>query len=485
MDKTLEQITEEEKQNEKNSFIATKSRVEHECIPPSIRDFNKVVQAEQVCWFVLFKMSNLFNFVIYWKVDLSAKLQEDPLVAIKKREEESRREFLQNPVQLKKLQKALKAQQEKQNKKKKKKKSKKKQNSDSDLDVKLTEKLLGLKNKKNSRDERNLDTILIHKYEEFKHLLTDEDMRQVLAGKMINSDEEVGEGKQKSKRKSQNKSNSDEDSEDGSKVKRKKKEKRSKSEMSEDSTDENRDYRKRKDKYLNNDQQKTADRQNRDKSSGSKYNEHNREYNKADKHKSSIHKKNKYERRDDKAFYKTSDRSSTNQKSSKNKKNHESTTSDSSSESEDERKRNYDSDDSNPSKHHRRHFGLVTSEGKKLILNKNYPDQIKKSKTVLPEPPKPSFQPHKSKRLTEEEKEKLRKEMMQNATAREKERSHNLKKYRQDEAKESKNQKYDPEFIHRQLLKTAETGTVESRIKSNLNNIQRSSRDMDRNFSRR
>lgn len=58
------------------------------------------------------------------QVDLSAKLQEDPLMAIKKREEEARRAFLQNPVQLKKLQKALEAQKKMKNKKSKKKKRK-------------------------------------------------------------------------------------------------------------------------------------------------------------------------------------------------------------------------------------------------------------------------------------------------------------------------------------------------------------------------
>lgn len=156
VDQTLENLNNEEKQKQQSFTGPPKSRVEHECIPPSIRDFNKVAQAEQV--------------------DLSAKLQEDPLVTIKKREEESRRQFLQNPVQLKKLQKALKAQ-EAIKKKKKNRKSKER-----DLDAKLKEKLLGIKSKKVSKEEKSLDIILMHKYEALKHKLSDGDIRDILNG---------------------------------------------------------------------------------------------------------------------------------------------------------------------------------------------------------------------------------------------------------------------------------------------------------------
>jgi hypothetical protein len=116
-------------------------------------------------------------------------LQEDPLVAIKKREEESRRQFLQNPVQLKKLQKALKAQEAKKKKMKKKKKSKHSDDASNELDMILSEKLLGKKNKKISREERDLDTILIHKYEEFKDKLTEDDLQDILNGKVTDSDD--------------------------------------------------------------------------------------------------------------------------------------------------------------------------------------------------------------------------------------------------------------------------------------------------------
>lgn len=48
VDKTLDQLNEEEKPN-KFVLPTPKNHVEHECIPPSIRDFNKIVKTEQVC----------------------------------------------------------------------------------------------------------------------------------------------------------------------------------------------------------------------------------------------------------------------------------------------------------------------------------------------------------------------------------------------------------------------------------------------------
>lgn len=62
VDKTLEQLNEEEKLKQQNLIVQPKNRVEHECIPPSIRDFNKVVQAEQVCLFISVECFCLISF---------------------------------------------------------------------------------------------------------------------------------------------------------------------------------------------------------------------------------------------------------------------------------------------------------------------------------------------------------------------------------------------------------------------------------------
>ncbi|XP_011057898.1 PREDICTED: pre-mRNA-splicing factor CWC25 homolog [Acromyrmex echinatior] len=88
--------------------------------------------------------------------------------------------------------------------------------------------------------------------------------------------------------------------------------------------------------------------------------------------------------------------------------------------------------------------------------------------------------------LTEEEKEQRRKEMMANAVWRDKEREKNVKMYREQEKKEEQNITLNnKDFIRKQLVIATEMGTVASRIKANLNNIQRSGRAMDTNFAKR
>ncbi|XP_054015288.1 pre-mRNA-splicing factor CWC25 homolog [Hylaeus anthracinus] len=92
----------------------------------------------------------------------------------------------------------------------------------------------------------------------------------------------------------------------------------------------------------------------------------------------------------------------------------------------------------------------------------------------------------KKKHLTEEEKERRRQEMIANATWRDKEREKNVKKYSEEEKKETDSGKeYNQDFVRKHLAAAAEVGTIASRIKSNMNNIQRSGRAMDTNFAKR
>lgn len=163
-----------------------------------------------------------------------------------------------------------------------------------------------------------------------------------------------------------------------------------------------------------------------------------------------------------------------------------SSSSDSSSEDDREKSKKYkysDSEDDKPTTI--KNFGLVTSEGKKINLSgsKSVPTKtVKKTEEVVVKPDR-----KKVKKLTEEEKEQLRKEMMKNAKVRDKEREETVRKYREKnrEEEESVKKKFDADLVHAKLLKSAELGSVEQRIKSKLNNIQRSSRHMDQNFSKR
>ncbi|KAK0088117.1 hypothetical protein PV325_013113 [Microctonus aethiopoides] len=96
-----------------------------------------------------------------------------------------------------------------------------------------------------------------------------------------------------------------------------------------------------------------------------------------------------------------------------------------------------------------------------------------------------SKKPHKKVHLSEKEKLRRLKEMMDNAAWRDKERTKNVKRYREQDKKEQTNKTYSSDFIRKQLAKAAEIGTVASRIKANINNIQRSGRAMDTNFAKR
>ena len=90
--------------------------------------------------------------------------------------------------------------------------------------------------------------------------------------------------------------------------------------------------------------------------------------------------------------------------------------------------------------------------------------------------------------MSDEEKARKLREMMSNADWRDEQRTKNVQRHRNEE-KEEEDQHYsrdhDPEFLRKQLMKAASTGTVEQRIQSNKHNIQRSGFAMDKNFARR
>ncbi|XP_065568167.1 pre-mRNA-splicing factor CWC25 homolog [Artemia franciscana] len=89
--------------------------------------------------------------------------------------------------------------------------------------------------------------------------------------------------------------------------------------------------------------------------------------------------------------------------------------------------------------------------------------------------------------LSAEERERRLKEMERDAKQRDIERMNNVAKYREDAAKDDAEavKEKDPEFLRRELTKAASIGSVESRIKANVANIQRSKTAMEKNFARR
>ncbi|KAK4880765.1 hypothetical protein RN001_008911 [Aquatica leii] len=431
IDKSLEQLNAQEKQQQLG-VQQPKNHVEHECIPPSIRDYKEQI-GEQV--------------------DINAKLQEDPLIAIKKQEEEKRRQFLNNPIQIKKLQKALKMQK---NIKKKKRKNSSSE-SEEDLDIKLAKKLKSLKSsnilhsKSSKTPKKNmLDTILMHKYNELKNQLSQTDLTDILQGKKVKSSSE---------------SSSDDDSESSTDKSRKKK---STSDKYKNKFKLGEEKKRRRSSSIEDQRKQTRKNVNRRERTEDAYHLQKKS------HRDSSSSSNYYKDRRDPSKKRHSPQQHT---SSRNQKHEESFK----KKSTEDRKRESSSDSDTDVR--KKSWGLIKADGTKIPLSKN---------SVSKAPPK--YDPYKDNKainykkrevLTEEEKERRRQEMIQNASWRDKERASNLKVYREIQSQEEMPKNYNPDFLKKELLKSANSSSVESRIKANINNIQRSGKDMSRHFSKR
>ncbi|XP_063815771.1 pre-mRNA-splicing factor CWC25 homolog [Pseudophryne corroboree] len=92
-----------------------------------------------------------------------------------------------------------------------------------------------------------------------------------------------------------------------------------------------------------------------------------------------------------------------------------------------------------------------------------------------------------TKKLSAEELELRRLEMMENARKRELERESNVRRYKKEEENEQKNdqQKKDSKFIHHMKLESAACSSVEDRVKRNIHGIQRTASALDKNFMKR
>ncbi|KAK9510964.1 hypothetical protein O3M35_005631 [Rhynocoris fuscipes] len=91
------------------------------------------------------------------------------------------------------------------------------------------------------------------------------------------------------------------------------------------------------------------------------------------------------------------------------------------------------------------------------------------------------------KRLTEEEKAERLKEMTANAEWRSHLTTKNYKRYKEEQKKEKETSEkdFDEGFFRRQMALATSDSTVQQRIKSNVNKIQRSEKHMYENFARR
>ncbi|KAG8446555.1 hypothetical protein GDO86_014129 [Hymenochirus boettgeri] len=91
-----------------------------------------------------------------------------------------------------------------------------------------------------------------------------------------------------------------------------------------------------------------------------------------------------------------------------------------------------------------------------------------------------------SKKLSAEELERRRLEMMEDARQREVERESNVRRYKQDDEREKEEkQKKESKFLHNMKLESAASSSVEDRVKRNIHGIQRTSAALEKNFMKR
>uniref|UniRef100_T1GUA5 Uncharacterized protein n=1 Tax=Megaselia scalaris TaxID=36166 RepID=T1GUA5_MEGSC len=97
--------------------------------------------------------------------------------------------------------------------------------------------------------------------------------------------------------------------------------------------------------------------------------------------------------------------------------------------------------------------------------------------------------PFSSSKHSEEEKQRRLKEMTQNAAWRDEDRTRHVQKYREDYRREEddhRKREFDNDFVNKQVHKAYDSqNSVESRLKSHKNNIQRSAHSMNSNFARK
>ncbi|KAM3823483.1 pre-mRNA-splicing factor CWC25 homolog isoform 2-T2 [Vipera latastei] len=96
--------------------------------------------------------------------------------------------------------------------------------------------------------------------------------------------------------------------------------------------------------------------------------------------------------------------------------------------------------------------------------------------------------PQTLRKLSAEELEERRKEMMENAKWREEERKNNVNKHRKEEEREQALEKLcqsNGKFIHNIKLESASTSSLEDRVKRNIHSIQRTPAALEKNFMHR
>ncbi|KAH8393824.1 hypothetical protein KR215_001007, partial [Drosophila sulfurigaster] len=376
------------------------------------------------------------------QVDMQRKTMEDPLMLIKQREMESRRKLLENPVKLKEIHRILKTEREaaaKRDKKpKKSKKSKKKKHkrsssdddsdSDDDLDKKLARRMKKLKGEGTNEDFK-LDKLLDAKYRTLTKQL----------------DMATKQKKHKNKKKSKKRSDSSSESESEEETsKSKSKEQRSRRARSDND-------RRQPEQNYNRRRSRSPRREQRQRSRSPRREEQKRQRSRSPKREQQTRQRSQSPRQQRQRS--RSPRRETRRRSRSPRRDQQTT----------QRRNSRERQRRSPTPEKRR----------------------------APSPaPVATRQPAKTKpKLSDSEREARLREMMDNATWREADRTKVVQKHREEYAREEAQHQardFDQQFINKEVKKAIDNQTsIGNRIRSNLNNIQRNSSAMDANFARK
>ncbi|KAH8349245.1 hypothetical protein KR067_004852, partial [Drosophila pandora] len=435
IDKSFETLQAEESRQEQSVLGVKQSinHVEHDCVPFSIRHYRTLQSNEQV--------------------DIQRKTLEDPLMLIKQREMESRRKLLENPVKLKEIHRILKTEQdlkfakEKQKPKSKKSKKKKKKsknssdgdssndssNSDEDLDRKLAHQVSKLKGDSHN-SELKLEKLLDAKYRTISKQLD-------IATKK--------KGNKKSKKKTRY------SSEESSNEREKQKKSRKRSREIPHRTTRSRSPEARNINQRRQERSRSRDDRNSRLRSRSTQQSIGRDTN--------FEKRIEMRRERRRSPEDRSNRRSKSTDVRKGISTHR------------EKRRSRSRDDRPVNKRSPRHDRTMQPQSR----NRDPPSKRPTS------PARNSGKP----KLSQADREARLREMMDNATWREADRSQAVRKHREAYAREEaqhQEREFDKEFINKEVKKAiANQNSIGDRIRANLNNIQRTASSMDTNFARK
>lgn len=370
-------------------------------------------------------------------VDLQVKIREDPLFAIRKKEEDQRRRLLMNPVKMKQLQKMIEEKQksEKKKKKKDKKHKKHKHKSGSDSDDDIVQKYLAILSKKEGKNTK-IDSSKLRKLSAASESDSDSESHHNVHSKGSHKRrKEVRSVERTDKHSRRHDSSSDSDGNDkrphgygllkaGSSVQP------SKTKMSESP-------RRAKSK---------SPSRRRSRSPITKTKRRSR----------SPQRKNSRYRSTSRSPVRRSSRSPRRRSRSVERK----------------RQRQRSASKSPVRKRSRSPYRKRSKSPKRTDRNRNRSPEKK-------HPVK--------KKLTTEEMERRREEMMSNAKWRDQQRSTNVERYKDEDTKEEESlfkEGSSADFLNPLLTKHAEASSVEDRLKRNKYNIQRTKAALDKNFTK-